>query len=113
MRAQPLRLTITPSLWRIAATTLLSLWLASCAGLGGAASPPSYLRVDAAGWPEGDYLIRFDAIPSAPLACGPAESCAPPTGIDGFLLQVRAEAEAADLCLRADLACLAQDQASV
>lgn len=80
---------------------------------GGAASPPNYLRVDAAGWPEGDYLIRFDAIPSAPLACGPAESCAPPTGIDGFLLQVRAEAEAADLCLRADLACLAQDQASV
>lgn len=78
----------------------------------GAASS-RYLRLDAAGWPEGDYLIRLDAIPSAPLACGPDQRCAPPAGIDGFLLQVRAETESADLCLRADLACLAQDQASI
>jgi len=53
MRAQPLRLTITPSLWRIAATTLLSLWLASCAGLGGAASPPSIDRAESL-WQRGD-----------------------------------------------------------
>lgn len=81
--------------------------------LDGGAASRSTLRVDAASWPEGDYLIRFDAISSVPLACGPDDRCAPPAGIDGFLLQVRAEAEAADLCLRADLACLAQDQASV
>lgn len=74
---------------------------------------PDYLRVDVAGWPEGDYLIPFDAVATHPLACGSAGRCAPPAGINGFLLQVRAEAEAPDLCLRADLACLAQAQADV
>lgn len=74
---------------------------------------PAYLRVDAAGWPEGDYLIPFDGVAALTLACGAAGRCAPPEGIDGFLLQVRAEAEAPDLCQRADLACLAQVEADV
>ncbi|MCG6118727.1 MAG: hypothetical protein MEQ07_11140 [Aquimonas sp.] len=76
---------------------------------------PGYLTVHAAHWPEGDYLVRLDAAPTRALACGPAGHCATPAGIDGFLLQVRREPEAPDLCLRADLACerLAQASASV
>lgn len=82
--------------------------------LAGHADPkPDYLRVQAAHWPEGDYLVRLDSAPCMALPCGPEGDRAAPVGIDAFLLQVRAEPEAPDLCLRADLACQAQDPAVV
>lgn len=68
---------------------------------------PRYLRVDVAHWPEGDYLVRLDAPCNAALACG-AGAHALPEGIDGFHLQLVAEADGPDLCQRADLACLQQ-----
>lgn len=77
------------------------------------AMQPLYLRFVAGGWPEGDYLVRLDDAALAALNCGPSGACAPPLGVDAFLLQVRGEQDAPDLCLRADLACLAQDAASV
>lgn len=79
----------------------------------GVALQPVHLRVDAGRWPEGDYLIRVDAAATAALSCGPSGACAPPPGVDGFLLQVHHEQAAPDLCLRADLACLVQGPESV
>lgn len=68
---------------------------------------PRYLRIDVAHWPEGDYLVRLDAPCTSALACS-AGAHALPVGIDGFHLQLVAEADSPDLCQRADLACLQQ-----
>lgn len=74
---------------------------------------PEHLHLDPSRWPEGDYLVRLDAADATVMDCGPYAACAPPQGVDGFLMQVRLEQDTPDLCLRADLACLAQDAASV
>lgn len=70
---------------------------------------PQFLQVPVSGWTEGEYLVRLDSALPLALSCGPDGPCALPLGADVFHLQIQADRIGADLCERADLACLQSD----